>query len=91
MTIKKYDTSAIDLAEVDFGNYTGECTFDDGIASGVLLNVSSWVRNEMNFGKTRYSVEVAVTAHLWKTIVRTPVGADPVCAAVPPCGAHRPV
>ena len=70
MTIKKYDNSAIDLAEVDFGDYTGECTFDDGIDSGVLLNVSSWVRNEMNFGRNRYSVEVAVTARLWKTIVR---------------------
>ena len=36
----------------------------------MLLNVSSWVRHEMNFGKHRYSVEVAVTARLWKTIVR---------------------
>lgn len=70
MTIKKYDNSAIDLSEVDFGDYTGECTFEEGIASGLLLNVSSWVRNEMNFGKNRYSVEVAVTARLWKTIVR---------------------
>lgn len=70
MTIKKHDNSAIDLSDVGFGDYTGECTFDEGIASGVLLNVSSWVRNEMNFGKSRYSVEVAVTARLWKTIVR---------------------
>ena len=70
MTIKKHDNSAIDLSDVGFGDYTGECTFDEGIASGVLLNVSSWVRNEMNFGRNRYSVEVAVTARLWKTIVR---------------------
>lgn len=70
MTIKKHDNSAIDLSNVGFGDYTGECTFDEGVASGLLLNVSSWVRNEMNFGKTRYSIEVAVTAQLWKTIVR---------------------
>ena len=70
MTIKKYDNSAIDLSKVDFGNYTGDCTFEEGIASGVLLNVSSWVRNEINFARNRYSGEVAVTARLWKTIVR---------------------
>ena len=34
------------------------------------MNVTSWVRQEMGFGPNRYCVQVAVTARLWKTIVR---------------------
>ena len=34
------------------------------------MDVTSWVRHEMGFGPNRYRVRVAVTAKLWKTIVR---------------------
>ena len=69
MTIKKYDNSAIDLSRVSFGDYSGEYTFEEALSNGMLVNVTSWVRHEMGFGESRYRVEVAVTARLWKTIV----------------------
>src|SRR5262245_37796083 len=70
MTIKRHDNSAIDLSRVSFGDYTAEYTFEEALANGMLVNVTSWVRHEMGFGESRYRVEVAVTARLWKTIVR---------------------
>lgn len=70
MTIRKYDNSAIDLSQVSFGDYAADYTFEEALANGTLLNVTSWVRHEMGFGENRYRVEVAVTARLWKTIVR---------------------
>lgn len=70
MTIKKLDNTAINLANESFGTYTSEYSFEEALASGVLLNVTSWVRHEMGFGESRYSVQVAITARLWKTIVR---------------------
>jgi hypothetical protein len=70
MTIKKLDNTAIDLAEESFGEYQAEYTFEEALANGLLVNVTSWVRHEMGFGENRYRVEVAVTARLWKTIVR---------------------
>ena len=70
MNIKKHDNTAFDLAKECFGQYSSEYTFEEGLSNGVLLNVTSWVRHEMGFGESRYRVEVAVTARLWKTIVR---------------------
>jgi hypothetical protein len=70
MNIKKHDNTAIDLANESFGQYSAEYTFEEALSNGVLLNVTSWVRHEMGFGENRYRVEVAVTARLWKTIVR---------------------
>ena len=69
MTLKKYDNSAIDLSQVSFGDYSAEQTFEEALSNGTLVNVTSWVRHEMGFGESRYRVEVAVTARLWKTIV----------------------
>ncbi|MEX2309830.1 MAG: hypothetical protein WD738_19825 [Pirellulales bacterium] len=69
MTIKKYDNSAIDLSQVSFGDYSAEYTFEEALSNGTLVNVTSWVRHEMGFGESRYRVQVAVTARLWKTIV----------------------
>ena len=70
MNIKKHDHMAIDLATESFGDYSREHTFEEALANGVLVNVTSWVRHEMGFGENRYRVEVAVTARLWRTIVR---------------------
>lgn len=70
MNIKKHDNTAIDLANESFGQYSADYSFDEALSNGVLLNVTSWVRHEMGFGENRYRVEVAVTARLWKTIVR---------------------
>lgn len=70
MAIKRHDNSAIDLSQVSFGDYSGEYTFEEARSNGTLVNVTSWVRHEMGFGESRYRVQVAVTARLWKTIVR---------------------
>lgn len=70
MNIKKHDSTAIDLAKESFGQYSAEYTFEEALANGVLVNVTSWVRHEMGFGESRYRAEVAVSARLWKTIVR---------------------
>src|SRR5262245_6467795 len=70
MNIKKHDNTAIDLANESFGNYSAECTFEDALSNGALVNVTSWVRHEMGFGENRYRVWVAVTVRLWKIIVR---------------------
>lgn len=70
MNIKKHDQTAFDLAKESFGEYSREYTFEEALLNGVLVNVTSWVRHEMGFGENRYRVEVAVTARLWKTIVR---------------------
>ena len=70
MNIKKLDNAAIDLENESFGRYSVEFSFEEALANGVLVNVTSWVRHEMGFGENRYRVEVAVTARLWKTIVR---------------------
>ena len=69
MTIKKYDNAAIDLSEESFGDFVSEFSFEEALANGLLVNVRSWVRHEMGFGKNRYVVQVAVTARLWKTVV----------------------
>jgi hypothetical protein len=70
MTINKFDNRAIDLSQSSFGEYVSEYSFEEALANGLLLNVTSWVRHEMGFGTNRYVVQVAVTARLWKTIVR---------------------
>jgi hypothetical protein len=70
MTIKKHDNTAFDLANENFGHCSAEYSFDEALSNGVLVNVTSWVRHEMGFGENRYRVEVAVSARLWKTIVR---------------------
>lgn len=70
MTLKKYDNSAIDLSRVSFGDYVSEYSYEEALSNGLLVNVTSWVRHEMGFGESRYSVQVAVTARLWKTVVR---------------------
>jgi hypothetical protein len=70
MNIKKHDNTAIDLAKESFAPYSAEQTFEEALSNGLLLNVTSWVRHEMGFGESRYRVEVAVTARLWRTIVR---------------------
>lgn len=70
MNIKKHNHTAHDLANESFGEYSREFTFEEALLNGLLVNVTSWVRHEMGFGENRYRVEVAVTARLWKTIVR---------------------
>jgi hypothetical protein len=70
MNIKKLDNTAFDLAKESFGDYSREFTFEEALSNGVLVNVTSWVRHEMGFAESRYRVEVAITARLWKTIVR---------------------
>lgn len=70
MNIKKHDNTAIDLTNENFGQYSAEYTFEEALSNGLLVNVTSWVRHEMGFAENRYRVEVAVTARLWKTIVR---------------------
>ncbi len=70
MTINKYDNTALDLSENSFGEYVSEYSFAEALASGLLLDVTSWVQHEMGYGTNRYQVKVAVTARLWKTIVR---------------------
>ena len=70
MTINDYDNGAIDLTQNSFGDYASEYSFAEAVAQGHLLNVTSWVRHEMGFGPNRYRVQVALTAPLWKTIVR---------------------
>ena len=70
MTTRKYDNSAIDLSQESLASYVSEYSFEEALANGLLVNVTSWVRHEMGFGTSRYSVQVAVTARLWKTIVR---------------------
>lgn len=70
MSINEYDNTAIDLSQTCFGEYVSEYSFDEALSSGLLLNVTSWVVHEMGFGTNRYCVKVAVTARLWKTIVR---------------------
>ena len=70
MSMNKYDSTAIDLSETCFGDYVSEYSFEEAAASGQLMNVTSWVQHEMGYGKNRYSVQVAVTAQLWRTIVR---------------------
>ncbi len=70
MTINKFDNRAIDLSQDSFGEYVNEYSFEEAVTAGHLLNVSSWVRHEMGFGTNRYRVQVAVTAQLWRTIVR---------------------
>jgi hypothetical protein len=70
MNIKKHDHTAFDLANESFASDSREFTFEEALSNGVLVNVTSWVRHEMGFGENRYRVEVAVTARLWKTIVR---------------------
>ena len=70
MTTRKYDNSAIDLSQESLASYVSEYSFEEALANGLLVNVTSWVCHEMGFGPSRYSVQVAVTASLWKTIVR---------------------
>jgi hypothetical protein len=70
MTIDKYENTAFDLAQITLGEQVSEYAFADAVAEGLLLNVTSWVRHEMGFGPNRYGVQVALTARLWKTIVR---------------------
>lgn len=70
MTIKKHDNAACDLSEASFANSANEYSFEEALATGTAINVTSWVRHEMGFGPNRYCVQVAVTARLWKTIVR---------------------
>lgn len=70
MNVKRVETAVYDLAIESFGNRSAEYTFEEALGNGVLINVTSWVRHEMGFGPNRYSVQVAVTARLWKTIVR---------------------
>ena len=69
MSIKKQNNTAIDLASECFGESVSEYSFEEALANGLLVNVTSWVRHEMGFGESRYVVQVAVTARLWKTIV----------------------
>jgi hypothetical protein len=64
MTINKFDNRAIDLSQSSFGEYVSEYSFEEALANGLLLNVTSWVRHEMGFGTNRYVVQVAVTARL---------------------------
>ncbi len=70
MTSNEYDNRAIDLTQHSFGDYVNEYSFAEAIAGGQLLNVTSWVHHEMGFGPNRYCVPVALTARLWKVIVR---------------------
>ncbi len=70
MSINEYDNTAIDLSKSAFGEYVSEYSFDEALANGLLLNVTSWVQHEMGYGSNRYCVQVAVTSQLWKTIVR---------------------
>ncbi|QDU57534.1 hypothetical protein [Aeoliella mucimassa] len=70
MTTRKFDNSAIDLSQERLSQHVSEYSFEEALANGLLVNVTSWVRHEMGFGTSRYNVKIAVTARLWKTIVR---------------------
>ena len=69
MTIKKFDNTAHDLSVESFSNYPSEYSFEHALENGLVVNVTSWVQREMGFGPTRYRIQVAVTAQLWKSIV----------------------
>lgn len=69
MTIKKHDNTAIDLSQLSFPEVSSEYSFEQALENGLIVNVTSWVQREMGFGPTRYRVQVAVTARLWRAIV----------------------
>ncbi len=69
MTIKKFDNTAFDLSTESFSSVPSDYSFQHALDNGLVVIVTSWVQREMGFGPTRYRIQVAVTAQLWKSIV----------------------
>lgn len=72
MTLIRKPSQQIQLRDESLRVSETSYSFEDMLADGSLIKVTSWVTREMGFAEGRYRIHVAMTVRLWEVLHRIP-------------------